>query len=57
MNKFKRGQLHSKLLLLQNPVFLVFSDHLGFYSRIEALNLELWGDNACVKSFAVEFHC
>lgn len=57
MNKFKRGQLHSKLLLLQNPVFLVFSDHLGFYSWIEALNLELGGDNACVKSFALEFHC
>lgn len=29
----------------------------GFYSRVEALNLELGGDNACVKPFAVEFHC
>jgi len=28
MNKFKGGQLHSKVLLLQNPVFLVFCDHL-----------------------------
>lgn len=28
-----------------------------FYSVIEALNLELGGDNSCVKPFAIQFHC
>lgn len=57
MNKFKRGQLHSKFLLLKTQYFWCAVIIWGFYSRMKALNLELGGDKACINPFALEFHC